>query len=80
MNITLIETDSIQNDQDRFHEVKDLLLVHIGDDEVILNIVSGQNIIKMNWPMMKINISDILKSNLEIILGDNGSIKVETLN
>ena len=80
LNITLIETDSVKNDEDRFNEVKDLLLGHNGDDEVILKIISGQEIIKMSWPMMKINISDNLKNNLENILGDKGSIKVENIN
>ena len=80
LNITLIETDSVKNDEDRFNEVKDLLLGHNGDDEVILKIISGQEIIKMIWPMMKINISDNLKNNLENILGDKGSIKVENIN
>ena len=79
LNITLIETDSVKNDENRFNEVKDLLLGHNGDDEVILKIISGEEIIKMNWPMMKINVSDNLKNNLEIILGNNGSVKVENI-
>jgi len=80
LNITLIETDSKKGDEDRFYRIKDLLLGHNGNDEVILKIISGQEIIKMNWPMMKINICENLKNNLELILGHHGSIKEEIIS
>ena len=73
------ESDNSLDDQMMLDDVKRLLLEHSGTDTVILEISAQGTIYRMEWPPMRVKASDALAVEVRKVLGDSGSVTVETI-
>ena len=60
-------------------DVKRLLLEHVGEDEVSLEIAANGQVFKMEWSMVKVEANHDLTASLKDLLGDSGDANVESI-
>jgi DNA polymerase-3 subunit alpha len=79
LNLRIVESDSVADDQLMLDDIKRLLLEFVGEDEVSLEIAAQGQVFKLEWSMVKVNASEDLTVRLRDLLGDSGDVTVETL-
>ncbi|MDP6712999.1 MAG: DNA polymerase III subunit alpha [SAR202 cluster bacterium] len=79
LNLRIVESDSVADDQLMLDDIKRLLLEFVGEDEVSLEIAAQGQVFKLEWSMVKVNASEDLTVRLQDLLGDSGDVTVETL-
>ncbi len=76
LTIRLRESDDGERDREMLDDIKAAMLEHRGDEEVTLEIVVQGRLITMEWPMMKVRISDDLERTLKECVGAGGEVRV----
>jgi hypothetical protein len=79
LNLRIVETDSIADDQLLLDDIRRLLLEFDGQDEVSLEIAAQGQIFRLEWSMVKVDASEDLTLRLQDLLGDSGQVTVESL-
>ncbi|MBM3932891.1 MAG: DNA polymerase III subunit alpha [SAR202 cluster bacterium] len=79
--LTVRIRESAQTDADQMllDDIRRLLLEHQGQDPVNLEIATDGRIITMEWPVLRVNISETLERDLQNILGTAGRCLVRPL-
>ena len=76
MVIRLREREDADGDRETLDDIKTTLLEHQGEEEVTLEIATQGRLITMDWPMLKVRISDDLKRALREYVGESGEVSV----
>lgn len=79
LNLRLIESDNVEDDQLLLDDVKRLLLEHVGNDEVNLEIAAQGQLFTLEWSLVKVEANEDLTHRLRDLLGDSGDVTVEGL-
>ena len=74
--IRLREREDADGDRETLDDIKTTLLEHQGEEEVTLEIATQGRLITMDWPMLKVRISDDLKRALREYVGESGEVSV----
>jgi DNA polymerase-3 subunit alpha len=79
LNLRIVETDSVADDQLLLDDIKRLLLEFAGQDEVSLEIAAQGQIFRLEWSMVKVDANEDLTLRLQDLLGNSGQVTVESL-
>ena len=79
LNLRIVESDSVADDQLMLDDIKRLLLEFVGKDEVSLEIAAQGQVFRLEWSMVKVDASEDLTVRLQDLLGDSGDVTVESL-
>ena len=79
LNLRLTQSDSAVEDQMMLDDVKRILLDYAGSDEVTLEIAADGHIYRMEWPPIRVTVSDELADKLTDVLGESGSVILEAV-
>ena len=79
LNLRIVESDSVADDQLMLDDIKRLLLEFVGKDEVSLEIAAHGQVFRLEWSMVKVDASEDLTVRLQDLLGDSGDVTVESL-
>ena len=77
LTLLIRETGGARDDRRLLEGVSRLLLEHQGEDDVSLRIATGGRIVTLEWPLVKVDISDSLERQLKEMLGSAGAVTVE---
>ncbi len=77
LNVRFRETGHSGADQTLLYDVKRLLLEHSGEDEVSLEIATGGRIVRLDWPLLRVNADPDLERQLGALLGAAGRVSIE---
>ena len=80
MTLRIQETGNLDHDTQVLDDVKQTLLNHQGGDQVTLEIAVHGDVFVMEWPFVRIDISDDLQSDLRRILGQFGEVRTSESN
>ena len=72
--ISLKESGDQVEDQDLLKSIASLCAEFRGDSKVEFHIITANKTVVMEWPVIKVDISDIFKEKVENLLGQAGSI------
>ena len=79
LNLRIVESDSVADDQLMLDDIKRLLLEFVGEDEVSLEISAQGQLFRLEWSMVKVDANEDLTVRLQDLLGDSGQVSVESL-
>jgi hypothetical protein len=79
LNLRIVETDRVADDQLLLDDIKRLLLEYAGQDEVSLEIAAQGQVFRLEWSMVKVDANEDLTVRLQDLLGDSGEVTVESL-
>ena len=74
--IRLQEGDDPDKDREILDDIKTALVEHQGEEDVTLEIAVEGRLITMDWPMLKVTISDDLQRALGEHVGESGHVSV----
>ena len=74
--IRLREGEDADKDREILDDIKTALVEHQGEEDVTLEIVVEGRLITMDWPMLKVTISDDLQGALREYVGESGEVSV----
>ena len=74
--IRLREGDDVDKDREILDDIKTALVEHQGQEDVTLEIAVDGRLITMDWPMLKVTISDDLQHALRNHVGESGEVSV----
>ena len=74
--IRLQEGDDPDKDREILDDIKTALVEHQGEEDVTLEIAVEGRLITMDWPMLKVTISDDLQGALRGYVGESGEVSV----
>ena len=78
LNVRIRETGRLTEDQVLLHDVLSLLMEHLGDNEVNLEIATEGKIVTLQWPTVRVDASPELEQRLTEMLGTSGTASVES--
>lgn len=78
--LSIQESDRPVEDHRLLDDIKRLLLDNQGNDEVRLEISSNGRLVTLEWPLVKVDASPELESELKNIIGDTGRVLIESAN
>ena len=76
MVIRLREGGDADRDRETLDDIKTALVEHQGEEPVTLEIQVNGRLITMDWPMLKVRISDDLERSLKEYIGESGAVRV----
>ncbi|MCH8308939.1 MAG: DNA polymerase III subunit alpha [Chloroflexi bacterium] len=79
LNLRIVETDRVADDQLLLDDIKRLLLEYVGQDEVSLEIAAQGQVFRLEWSMVKVDANEDLTVRLRDLLGDSGEVTVESI-
>ena len=77
LKLRLRESDEPNQDRHLLGDLSRLLLEYQGDDSVSLEIATDGRVVSMEWPLIKVHVSDSLEDRLRELLGSAGQVLVE---
>ena len=80
LTLRIQETGNLDHDTQVLDDIKQTLLNHQGGDQVTLEIAVQGDVFVMEWPFVRIDISDELQSDLRQILGQFGEVRTSESN
>jgi hypothetical protein len=72
--ISLKETSNHAEDQDLLKSIASLCAEFRGDSKIEFHIITSRKTVIMEWPVLKVDMSDLFKGKIETLLGQSGSI------
>ena len=78
LNVRIRETGRSTEDQVLLDDVLRLLMDHLGDNEVRLEIATEGKIVTLQWPTVRVDASPELEQRLIEVLGPSGTASVES--
>ena len=78
LNVRIRETGRSTEDQVLLDDVLRLLMDHLGDNEVRLEIATEGRIVTLQWPTVRVDASPELEQRLIEVLGPSGTASVES--
>lgn len=72
--ISLKETSNHAEDQDLLKSIASLCAEFRGDSKIEFHIITSRKTVIMEWPVLKVDMSDLFKGKIEALLGQSGSI------
>jgi hypothetical protein len=78
LNLRMRESDDPTADRMLLDDLKRVLLEHDGKDEVTLEIAARGQVYMLEWPMVKVDVSEDLMDQLRRLLGESGRVTVES--
>ena len=75
--LNLKEPLILKNNKHLLQDIARLMMDYPGNDSVIVEVVSENNIYKLDWPPMKVTASEDLIRSINSILGDSGNASTQ---
>ncbi len=80
LNVRLRETGRAREDQALLDDVLRLLMDHLGDDDVKLEIATEGKLVTLRWPTVRVDASPDLEQRLLALLGTSGTASIEVVS
>ena len=74
MLITIIESKKIEADKVLLNNLIRELLEHTGNDEVEMEVKTANSVVKLAWPLIKVEATTELAEYVAEMLGDSGYV------
>ncbi len=77
LNLMILESGRPTEDRHLLEDVRRLLLDNRGEDEVGLDIATEGRIVRLEWPMVRVDAGPELEQSLQELLGPSGHVSVQ---
>ena len=76
--LKLKESGDINTDENLMENIKQLLLSNKGSDDVTFQNETQETYVTLDWPIVKVDASPELESKLNEMLGESGSVLIQS--
>ena len=74
--ISLKESSNQIEDHDLLKSIASLCAEFKGDSKIEFHIITKHKTVIMEWPLLKVDMTDLFKQKIETLLGQSGSITI----